>query len=335
MGVDEVIKRLHKTLPLTFDNDKQSVIAYYTGFNLLNEESGVLGKIFSFKGEFDRKEYLFFGIIMPLLIVIGGGVAASVIFESNQEMRNTILAVFMLFGVYIMMIAAVKRARETASNTFLVMVLWVAFMPVMMIYLLLAPSGETREAKSPAVRVAGTLIGTALLGAALIFFVQVRDKNKTNRKAEQAYSRHDYAEAAKLWKPLAQKGDIRALYNLGVLYLQGKGVKRDYAKAVSLFTKAAQKGDADAMYNLGVMYDQGMGVGKDIAKAVGFFRQAAQKGVANAKLNLGVAYYYGEGVEQNVRKAYQLWSEAAEKGVREAEANLKLLCSEHSEICKS
>ena len=97
-----------------------------------------------------------------------------------------------------------------------------------------------------------------------------------------AYHSKDYQTAIKLWKPLAEQGDAKAQYNLGVLDAKGRGVPQNYAKAVKWFYKAAEQGYAKAQYNLGVMYKKGLGVTKDYAQAHMWFHLAAIRGNANA-----------------------------------------------------
>ena len=49
----------------------------------------------------------------------------------------------------------------------------------------------------------------------------------------------DYAEALRLWRPLAEQGNVHAQRNLGAMYLRGNGVPQDYTVAASWFRKAA------------------------------------------------------------------------------------------------
>ena len=56
---------------------------------------------------------------------------------------------------------------------------------------------------------------------------------------------------------------------------------------------AAEQGDADAQYNLGAMYVTGRGVPQDDAEALRWYRLAAEQGNARAQLNLGVMYDTG------------------------------------------
>ena len=50
----------------------------------------------------------------------------------------------------------------------------------------------------------------------------------------------DYATALKEWKPLAEKGDAVAQYNLGQMYRNGDGVPQDYTEAVRWWRLAAE-----------------------------------------------------------------------------------------------
>jgi len=43
-----------------------------------------------------------------------------------------------------------------------------------------------------------------------------------------AYKRGDYVTALLLWRPLAEQGDAKAQFNLGVMYVRGAGVPRDH-----------------------------------------------------------------------------------------------------------
>src|SRR5258708_23219313 len=52
---------------------------------------------------------------------------------------------------------------------------------------------------------------------------------------ESAYSRHDYATALRLLRPLAAQGDAHAQYSLGVMLRDGQGVPQDPAGAAMWF----------------------------------------------------------------------------------------------------
>ena len=67
----------------------------------------------------------------------------------------------------------------------------------------------------------------------------------------------DFEAAAKIireQRPLADNGNARAQYILGVGYYHGQGVPQDRTQALNWFRKAAERGIADAQYSLGLMY---------------------------------------------------------------------------------
>ena len=55
-----------------------------------------------------------------------------------------------------------------------------------------------------------------------------------------AVQKGDYETAMRVWRPLADQGDARAQFNLGVIYRDGQGVPQDYAAAVSCYRKTVQ-----------------------------------------------------------------------------------------------
>ena len=70
-------------------------------------------------------------------------------------------------------------------------------------------------------------------------------------KAGHAYGRGDYVQAERLYRSLAEQGDPKAQYFLGVMYANGQGVPQDYKKAMTWIGKAAVQGDAEAQRDLG------------------------------------------------------------------------------------
>ncbi len=135
-----------------------------------------------------------------------------------------------------------------------------------------------------------TLFTTALFGASVFSFQSTAWADTLEQQFQQgltAYEQSNYQTAFKLWLPLAEQGNAKAQYNLGVMYGNGRGVKQDYFKAVNWYRKAAEQGHADAQLNLGYMYEKGRGVKQDDFEAVKWYRQAAEQGNAKAQFNLG------------------------------------------------
>ena len=95
--------------------------------------------------------------------------------------------------------------------------------------------------------------------------------------AVAAVERGDYATALQEFKPLAERGDTWAQFNLGEMYFQGEGVPQDYAEAVRWYLRAAGQGLAEAQNNLGDMYHRGYGVPQDYVQAHMWFNLAATR----------------------------------------------------------
>ena len=116
----------------------------------------------------------------------------------------------------------------------------------------------------------------------------------------------------------AERGNSSAQYNLGVLYDNGRGVRKDYKEAVKWYRKAAEQGLAGAQNNLGVLYDNGQGVRKDYKEAVKWYRKSAEQGYSKAQSNLGLMYANGQGVIQDYVMAHMYFNIASVSGDKDA-----------------
>ncbi len=56
-----------------------------------------------------------------------------------------------------------------------------------------------------------------------------------------AYTSGDYATALREWRPLAEQGDAKAQYNLGLMYAKGEGVPQEFVQAHMWFNIAAAR----------------------------------------------------------------------------------------------
>lgn len=84
----------------------------------------------------------------------------------------------------------------------------------------------------------------------------------------------------------AERGEVEAQYQLGLLLMwEGSGTPK-YAEAALWFLKAADHGSSLAMVQLGQLYELGWGVLQDIAKASWFYLQAAYQKNNSASLKL-------------------------------------------------
>ena len=107
----------------------------------------------------------------------------------------------------------------------------------------------------------------------------------------------DYAAAAKWFRAAAERGLMRAQYDLGVLYERGRGVPLDYQQAAAWYRKAAEQSHPLAQYNLAVAYTKGQGVRQNFFEAAVWYHRAAAQGVIAAMVNLAILYERGDGVD--------------------------------------
>src|SRR4249919_632871 len=134
----------------------------------------------------------------------------------------------------------------------------------------------------------------------------------------EAWQRSDYGDAVTIWRPLAEKGDADAAFNLGQAYRLGRGVPLDLAQAQSWFDRAARKGHVDAQTTLGLLLFQN---GNHVA-AMRWLNSAAEAGEPRALLMVGTALYNGDGIPADHVKAYAYVSRAAAQGLAAAKATL-------------
>lgn len=140
-----------------------------------------------------------------------------------------------------------------------------------------------------------------------------------------AANRGDYATALKFWRPLARRGDVKAQFNLGVMYHQGLGVRKSDRETAKWWHRAAERGYARAQTNLGNMYQYGLGVPKNYKAALKWYRTAARKGDAQAQYNLGFMAWKGIGIHRNNHQAMHWFRRAADRGDVNAQFNLGVM----------
>lgn len=116
----------------------------------------------------------------------------------------------------------------------------------------------------------------------------------------------DYGSAKKVFEDASAKGEAKAMYNLGLMYINAHGVAQDYQKALSYFQKALDNNYINSAYDIGAMYKNGEGVKRDIPTAKEYYLVAAKNDYALAQFELSKIY----GLEQNMKK-FQYWSKQA------------------------
>ena len=93
-----------------------------------------------------------------------------------------------------------------------------------------------------------------------------------------AYDSNDYAQALKIFRPLAAQGNVEAQYYIGQMYLFGDGVTQNYQEALKWYRLAAAQGNGLAQVFIGQMYYDGQGVTQNYQEALKLYRLAADQG---------------------------------------------------------
>ena len=154
---------------------------------------------------------------------------------------------------------------------------------------------------------------------------RVEDSEARYEAGLDAFNRQDYTNAVDVWRPLAEEGDTRAQYYLGVMCEEGNGVLEDDGEAVRWYRLAAEQGVAAAQNNLGWRCQNGFNIPEDDGEAVKWYTLAAEQGDADAQFLLGLMYYAGEGVSENHVYAYMWLNIASSLGDENATEGKELV----------
>ena len=140
------------------------------------------------------------------------------------------------------------------------------------------------------------------------------------------FERGEYSEAERYFMTSAMKGDVKAEYNLGLLYIGEYLGSPDKAKAREWFESAADKGFAYAQSMIGSLYLDD----NDVKHAEEYFRYAADQGEPTAQYNLGALGLSGQ-IEMDYKEAVEWLTKAAQNGMQAAfELLMKLNSSQES-----
>jgi TPR repeat protein len=166
-----------------------------------------------------------------------------------------------------------------------------------------------------------TLAAIALIGAASLWSAAA--SAGPFEDGSLAYKRGDYNRAMALWQPLGG-ANAEVQNNIGIMYLDGKGVQRNNTEALRWIARSAANGSSSGQNNLGGLYRDGKGVTRDFAKAFAFFAASAAQGNAGGQLNLGLMYGMGQGTRVDNIRAFMWFDIAAAQGLQKAASNREI-----------
>ena len=133
-----------------------------------------------------------------------------------------------------------------------------------------------------------------------------------------AWQAGNYDGAVKEWRPLAEKGDADAQFNMAQAYKLGRGVPADMRIAQSWYEKAAAPGHEQAQANLGlILFQSG-----NRSAAMPWIVKASDRGDPRAQYVLGTALFNGDLIGKDWPRAYALMSGAAASGLPQAATSL-------------
>jgi len=141
------------------------------------------------------------------------------------------------------------------------------------------------------------------------------------RAGIEAWQAGNYPLAIGNWRPLADRGDADAQYNIAQAYFLGRGVPQNSNLAEQWYERAARQGHEDAQANYGLLLFQN---GRR-REAMPWIERSAGRGDPRAQYVLGTALFNGDLVGQDLPRAYALMSRAAAAGLPPAVTQLQAM----------
>ena len=126
-----------------------------------------------------------------------------------------------------------------------------------------------------------------------------------------AFEAKQFSRAMGLLAPLAESGEVEAIYRCAVMCQNGLGTMVNQEQAFLYMKQAAEQGHALAQHGLGFMYFEGDCVKQNGTQAVHWFALAAEQGLVGSQMTLAMIYEEGKLVEADSELA-SYWSQRAQ-----------------------
>ncbi|WP_419825830.1 SPOR domain-containing protein [Sphingomonas sp.] len=133
-----------------------------------------------------------------------------------------------------------------------------------------------------------------------------------------AWQRGDYPAAVRSWRPLAEKGDRDAAFDLAQAYKLGRGVPTDMAQAKQWYGTAAKAGHPQGIANYGLLLFQD----GQRREAMPWVDRASTAGDPRAQYVMGTALFNGDLTPKDWPRAYALMTRAGAAGLPQATTSL-------------
>ena len=110
--------------------------------------------------------------------------------------------------------------------------------------------------------------------------------------------------------------EVESIFQKGMKYYNGDGVKENKYEAFQLFKTAAENGHAEAQFAVATFYNWGEEnvVEEDVNEEIKWLKLAADNGNAKAQCALGCHYRSGEGVDEDEQLALRYLNMSADNG---------------------
>jgi TPR repeat protein len=135
-------------------------------------------------------------------------------------------------------------------------------------------------------------------------------------------------KAAELYQALMDEGSSYAVYALGRMYEEGRGVPQDKVQAVTYYSKSPNYCTAEQSCLVGEAMFGGDGVKQNDQGAFEWFQFAADKGSLRAKEWVAYCFANGRGTEQDIAAALAKYEEACNEGSGYAASQIGKICEE-------
>jgi len=162
------------------------------------------------------------------------------------------------------------------------------------------------------------VISRLVFAAAVLLGMSAPLAAQSVRAGITAWQNDDYDGAVRIWRPLAEKGDPDAQFNLAQAYRLGRGVPVNLALAQSWLKRAATQGHVDAQTTLGLLLFQN----NNRTLGIYWLKAAAAKNDPRALLVYGTALFNGDGVKADPALGYSYVKRAAAQGLGPAKDTL-------------
>jgi len=110
-------------------------------------------------------------------------------------------------------------------------------------------------------------------------------------------------------------------------YLYTKKVNREFMKRLEALEVKAANDDRSALFEIGMLYENGVGVKKDMEKASNYYLRAADLGMNEAQCKIADWYERGEYFERDLFKSLMWYKKCSEKNNFDDAMNFARVCS--------